>query len=251
VELPSATDIAKAIRADIRAELSLTASAGVAPNKFLAKIASDWRKPDGLFVIRPQDVEAFLEPLPVTRLPGVGRVNAGRLEKMGVTTVGELRGLEQGLLEARFGRFGGRLYALARGLDDHTVQPDRPTQSVSAEDTLAQDLRLSELEPTIRRMAEKAWSAAVKVGAAGRTVVLKLKTSDFRILTRSHTPAVPPQSLAELAEIALQLRERVRDDPRVRYRLVGVGLANFAVAASADVADPRQAVLFGEGSERP
>src|SRR5580693_640793 len=115
--LPTATRVARAIREQIREELHLTASAGVAPNKFLAKIASDWRKPDGLFVIQPDEVDAFLPPLPVSRLPGVGRVTEERLEKLGVRTVGDLCALERSQLEAGFGRHGQRLYELARGID--------------------------------------------------------------------------------------------------------------------------------------
>src|SRR5437773_6536448 len=112
--LPTATQVARAIREQIRAELNLTASAGVAPNKFLAKIASDWRKPDGLFVIQPGDVETFLAPLPVGRLPGVGKVTGEKLEQLGIKTVNNLRGLDLATLEGRFGRYGLRMYELAR-----------------------------------------------------------------------------------------------------------------------------------------
>ncbi len=225
--LPTATRVAKAIRDRIREELHLTASAGVAPNKFLAKIASDWRKPDGQFVIQPQEVDAFLLPLPVGRLPGVGKVMGEKLEGMGVETVAHLREIEQALLEQRFGRYGLRLYQLARGIDDGEVSPERLTMSVSAEDTFAEDVLLGELEPMIRRLAEKTWAAAGKQERIGRTVVLKLKTSDFRILTRSHTPPVPPASCEELTRIALSLVGRVGQGTEVRYRLVGVGLSNF------------------------
>src|SRR5450755_1068567 len=119
--LPTATKVAIAIRQQIREELSLTASAGVAPNKFLAKIASDWRKPDGQFVIRPHEVEAFLARLPVGRIPGVGKVMEGKLAELRVTTVGELGELETVELERRFGRYGRRLYELARGIDERPV----------------------------------------------------------------------------------------------------------------------------------
>ena len=236
--LLTATRVARAIRAQIREELNLTASAGVAPNKFLAKIASDWRKPDGLFVIQPDEVDSFLPPLPVGRLPGVGKVTEARLEKLGIRTVGDLRGLELPALEGPFGRHGLRLYELARGIDNSPVLPDRPTQSVSAEDTFQHDVPLSETEPLIRRLAEKTWIASRKETRIARTVVLKLKTSDFKILTRSHTPSTPPASCEELTGIALSLRERVDLDPHQRYRLVGVGLSNFR--------DPEQASLQPE-----
>src|SRR5215467_11229673 len=115
--LPTATQVARTIREQIRAELHLTASAGVASNKFLAKIASDWRKPDGLFVIQPEEVDSFLLPLPVSRLPGVGKVMEEKLKALEVQTVGDLRKMELATLEGRFGRYGGRLYDLARGID--------------------------------------------------------------------------------------------------------------------------------------
>jgi DNA polymerase-4 len=225
--LATATAVARDIRAQIRDELKLTASAGVAPNKFLAKIASDVRKPDGLFVIRPAAVADFLRPLPVGRIPGVGKVMDGKLEKLGIRTVGELREWEAPALEKHFGKYGRRLFELARGVDESPVQPNLPTQSISAEDTFANDVTLVEMEPKIRSLSEKVWAALQKERRVPRTVVLKLKTRDFRILTRSFTPPSPPASCAELTDIALELRERVRRDPESLYRLVGVGLGNF------------------------
>jgi len=228
--LATATLVARTIRDQIRKELNLTASAGVAPNKFLAKLASDWRKPDGLFVIQPEAVDAFLLPLSVGRLPGVGKVNEEKLAKLGIRMVGELRGLELSLLQHEFGRYGLRLYELARGIDESEVVPDRPTQSVSVEDTFEKDVLLRETEPMIRRLAEKLWSVSRLESRTARTVVLKLKTSEFRVLTRSHTSDCPPSSCEELTEISLKLRERVKLDPQQRYRLVGVGLSNFREA---------------------
>ena len=226
--LASATAVASAIRAAIREETQLTASAGIAPNKFLAKIASDWRKPDGQFVVKPAQVEAFLAPLPVSKLPGVGKVMEANLARLGIVTVAQLRLAGAAELSRRFGRWGQRLHELSLGFDEHPVVSERPTLQVSAEDTFARDLRLSELEDAIRALAAKAWAAALKEeDRIGRTVVLKLKTSDFRILTRSLTPPQPPASEAELAEIALALRERVDQPSRTRYRLVGVGLDHF------------------------
>jgi len=224
---PSATATAKAIRASIREELSLTASAGVAPNKFLAKIASDWRKPDGLFVIRPDDVEAFLTPLPVSRIHGVGKVMDGKLAALGIRTCGELAKFAVADLEQRFGRYGRRLSELAHGIDRGEVKPDRPTMSISAEDTFEHDVPLDAIEARIRELAAKVWSATRKTERIGRTVVLKLKTREFRILTRSHTPPAPPKSERELADIAASLRGHVDLPPTTLYRLVGVGLGNF------------------------
>ena len=242
-QLATATEVAMAIRDAIRDELRLTASAGIASNKFLAKIASDWRKPDGQFVIRPKDVDAFLEPLPVARIPGVGKVMNAKLETLGVVTVGQLRGLDAETLEARFGRYGRRLYELARGIDQSPVNPDQPVLSVSAEDTFEHDVPLSETEPMIRRLAEKTWAAARKTPRIARTVVLKLKTSDFRILTRSFTPPLPPASCETLTEIALALRDKVLIGDTTRYRLVGVGLSNFSEPTRASA----QTELFAMG----
>ena len=225
--LPTATLVARTIRDQIRQELNLTASAGVAPNKFLAKLASDWRKPNGLFVIQPEEVDAFLQPLPVGRLPGVGKVTEEKLAKLGIKTVSELRHWDLSALQQQFGRYGVRLYELTRGIDENPVVPDRPARSISVEDTFEHDVPLSETEPMIRRLAEKLWSASRKESRTARTVVLKLKTSEFRILTRSHTPSAPPSSCEELTEIAVKLRERVDLGPQQRYRLVGIGLSNF------------------------
>ncbi len=226
--LPSATEVANVIRQDIQRETELTASAGVAPNKFLAKIASDWRKPNGLFVIRPHEVMAFLNPLSVARLPGVGKVMEDKLKALGVTTIGELGGIAPKDLERQFGRYGLRLHNLSQGIDHGEVTPDRPTQSISAEDTFEQDLPLTELEPMVRRLAGKVWVAAAQESERiGRTVVLKLKTANFRIHTRSHTPSLPPSSLEELVTLAVALIARVDFPAGTRYRLVGVGLGNF------------------------
>ena len=233
--LPTATQVARTIREQIRSELSLTASAGVAPNKVLAKIASDWKKPDGLFVIQPEEIDSFLLPLPVSRLPGVGKVTEEKLTRLDVQTVADLRGMDLPTLEGRFGRYGVRLYELARGIDKSEVVPDRPTQSISAEDTFEQDVLLTEMEAMIRKLAEHTWAASRKESRIARTVVLKLKTSEFKILTRSHTPGSPPSSCEELTSIALSLRDRVGLNPGQRFRLVGVGLSNFSDAEDASV----------------
>ncbi len=226
-DLASATAVAQSIRASIREELSLTASAGVAGNKFLAKIASDWRKPDGLFVIRPERAQDFLTPLPVGRLPGVGKVMEARLAELDITSVGDLRALGSAALEARFGRWGRRLFELSCGIDEHAVESERPTQSISSEDTFAADLPLSALAAPIAELAARTWQAAAREPRVARTVVLKLKTREFRILTRSLTPPQPPGSAEELVRIAQALCERVELPETTRYRLVGVGLSGF------------------------
>jgi len=225
--LTTATLVARTIREQIRQELNLTASAGVAPNKFLAKLASDWRKPDGLFVIQPEEVDGFLLSLPVGRVPGVGKVTEEKLQKLEIKTVGDLQRLELSKLEQQFGRFGRRLHELAQGIDNNEVVPDRPTKSISAEDTFEHDVPIAETEPMIRRLAERVWKSSRNETRIARTVVLKLKTSEFKILTRSHTPSAPPSSCDELTDIALGLREKVGLGSKQRFRLVGIGLTNF------------------------
>ena len=239
--LSSATAVAQSIRDSIREELKLTASAGIAPNKYLAKIASDWRKPDGYFVIRPEQVLEFLTPLPVARLPGVGKVMAGRLQALGVETVGALRDLGGPALEARFGRWGRRLHELSCGIDEHPVESERPTQSISSEDTFARDLPLAALSEPIAELAMRTWTSAAREPRVARTVVLKLKTADFRTLTRSLTPNQPPESAEQLVEIARALCGRVDLPEHTLYRLVGVGLAGFCDPEQM----PAQRGLFG------
>jgi DNA polymerase-4 len=230
MQLPTATRVAKRIREQIREELNLTASAGVAPNKFLAKIASDWKKPNGLFVIQPHEVQSFLLPLPVNRIPGVGQVTESRLKALGIETVGDLYALELSILEDRFGRYGLRLYQLARGIDHNPVEPNRISKSISAEDTFSEDIPLADTEPQIRSLAEKVWKSSHGNARAAKTVVLKLKTKEFRNITRSLTPPAPPSTSDELANIALSLRERVEMGSKQLFRLVGVGLSNFQTA---------------------
>ena len=229
--LASATAVAQAIRAAIREETQLTASAGVAPNKFLAKIASDFRKPDGLFVVKPHEVMDFLTPLPVERLPGVGKVMQRKLAELEIAVVAELRAFDAAELEHRFGRYGARLHQLSLGIDERPVTPHQPTLQISSEDTFEHDLALDELAPHIERLAGKTWAAHQREEnerrRIARSVVLKLKTADFRILTRTVTPTERPASARELAEIACALRARVPLPPRTRYRLVGVGLSGF------------------------
>src|SRR5262249_10083456 len=157
----------------------------------------------------------------------VGRVTEEKLRRLGIRTVAELQNLDLTKLQNEFGRYGRRLYELARGIDDSSVVSERPTKSISAENTFEQDIPLSQTEQEIRRLAQRVWSASRKESRVARTVVLKLRTSQFNILTRSHTPPFPPSSCEELTEIALSLRERVDLSEQQLYRLVGVGLSNF------------------------
>jgi DNA polymerase-4 len=165
--------------------------------------------------------------MPVGRPPGVGKVTEERLTKLGAQIMRDLRALDSAVLEQHFGRYSQRLDEFSLGVDTKPVVPDRPTQSISVEDTFAHDVSLTETESMIRGLAEKLWSASRKDPRTARTVVLKLKTSEFKILTRGHTPGSPPSSCEELTDIALKLRERVDLGRHQRYRFVGVSLSNF------------------------
>lgn len=225
--LPTATLVAKSIRQQIWEELKLTASAGVAPNKFLAKIASDWRKPNGLFVIQPHEAQQFLLTLPVGRIPGVGKVTESRMKQVGVEKVGDLYAMDIATLEQHFGRYGTRLYELSRGIDHNPVISNRIRKQVSAEDTFPEDILLEECEVYIRRLAEKVWRASESNARRAKTVVLKLKTKEFQSFTRSATQTGCITSCDDLTELALGLRQRIELGPHQLYRLVGVGLSNF------------------------
>jgi DNA polymerase-4 len=225
--IPTATLVAKTIRQQIWDELQLTASAGVAPNKFLAKIASNWRKPNGQFVIQPHEVQAFLLMLPVGRIPGVGKVTEARMAKAGIKLVGDIYAMELADLEQEFGSYAQRLYELARGIDHNPVVSNRVRKQISAEDTFPDDIPLAECEAHIRRLAEKVWNASKENAREAKTVVLKLKTKEFQSLTRCLTSRGPIPNFEVFLNTTLALRERVNLSPEQLYRLVGIGLSNF------------------------
>lgn len=227
LSIPTATAIARQIREEIRTEIGLTASAGVAPNKFLAKIASDWRKPDGLFVIQPHEVEGFLNALPVNKLPGVGKATATSLERLNIASVADLRTKPLEELTIRFGKFGRRLHELSRGIDDNPVRAHRPRKSLSVETTFDDDKVLADVEPLLESLIDGLWQQIDITQRRPHTVVLKLKTREFRLLTRSNTPELPPSSTTDLKSIAIELIKKIDLPKNTRYRLVGVGLSNF------------------------
>jgi DNA polymerase-4 len=247
--LDTATAVAQAIRREIREATGLTASAGAAPNKFLAKIASDWKKPDGLFVIKPRHVEAFLRPLPVGRLPGVGPATEARLRKLAVETVGDLLRFDRQDLAHRLGRFGESLWQLARGIDDRPVVPNRPTKSISSETTFVIDREWHDLDGALVEQARDAWNAVGKRRAWPRSVVVKLRTADFRTRTRTLTVAAPITD----EDLAIALARRLlirfeRPEPTLasgRVRLIGVGFAGFSLEEAA------QPALFGDQEDSP
>ena len=227
VHSPSATWIAQDLKSAIYAETALTASAGVSINKFLAKIASEEKKPDGLFVVRPRDVQRFLKELPLGKVPGIGRVTRQQFSELGVHTCGDLQRLSPDELTARFGKRGDYFYRLARGEDDRPVEPHRERKSISIEDTFAEDHDDEDwLLDKLRELTAGLEKRCLAGGVKGRTVTLKMRLADFRIVTRSVTG---PEYLGDAAAI-LPLATRLYRDSGLaghKLRLLGVGLSHL------------------------
>lgn len=224
---PSATRVAEEIRRRIAATTDLTASAGVAPNKFLAKVASDMRKPDGLFVVRPQDVEGFVRELPVRKVPGIGRVTEKNCKAQGIHVCGDfLRFTEEELID-RFGRSGRWFFHLARGIDHRPVSSDGVRKSQSVEDTFATDLTTrDQVRAELARLADVLERRLSRSDTRGRTVVLKVKYSDFTIVTRSRTLELPVQTRDALLHEGLDLLDTTEVGTRP-IRLLGIGVSNL------------------------
>ena len=225
--LGSARAIAEDIRRRIRQETQLTASAGVSYCKFIAKLASDYRKPDGLTVIRPEQGAEFVASLPVARFHGVGPVTAKKMEALGIFTGADLNRLTLPELEARFGSSGNWFYRICRGIDDREVKPDRPYKSVSAERTFDEDLAdPTRLAAELDRIAGYAWARVERAEVIGRTVILKVKFGDFTLITRSKSfgEAVPDREAFALA--GQQLLANLIPVPK-GIRLLGLGLHNL------------------------
>jgi DNA polymerase-4 len=221
---PLATEVAKYLKARIREETRLTASAGVAPNKFLAKIASGWEKPDGLTVVSPKRVEWFLQQLPVEALWGVGPVTAKKLRAIGVARLVDVRSADEARLRRTVGKLAGWLQRLAQGDDPREVKPDRPWKSVSCEDTYPEDLtELREMRVEVARLAKRAAASLERKRLTARTVTLKVRYANFQTVTRSHTEEPPTCDAERIAERALLLLSRT-DAGRRSVRLLGVGV---------------------------
>ena len=240
----SATEIAERIRAEIRARTGLTASAGVSYNKFLAKLASDQRKPDGLFVITPRMGPGFVEELPVGRFHGIGPKTAARMEGMGIRTGRDLRAQSLEFLQAHFGKAGAYYHAISRAEDDRPVRADRIRKSVGAETTFARDLHEeAELAAALRPLAAKVWEHCARHGTRGRTVTLKAKFSDFRQVTRSQSFARVVPELAALEDSALGLLRGLLP-PERGIRLLGVTLSGLEGAETEAGDRPVQMALL-------
>jgi DNA polymerase-4 len=226
--LGTARAIAEDIRRRIREETGLTASAGVSYCKFIAKLASDYRKPDGLTVITPERGPDFVASLPVARFHGVGPVTARKMESLGILTGADLREWSLPALEAQFGSSGAWYHRICRGIDEREVKPDRPYKSVSAERTFDQDLiEPGRLGGELERIAGYAWDRVVRAGVSGRTVTLKVKFGDFTTITRSKSFSAPVPDLAAFAAAGQVLLAALHPLPK-GIRLLGLGLHNLS-----------------------
>ena len=240
--LPLGVEVARRIKQSIRDTMNLTASAGVAPNKFLAKIASGWKKPDGLTVIAPERVETFLQKLPVDALWGVGPVTAGKLRAAGIARLVDVRSADVDVLRRAVGSYAETLRRLSFGEDDRTVEPNRERKSIGCEETYARDL--SEIEPIRREVEVLARHAAeilVRMELFARTVVLKLRYATFQTITRSETREPATRSGDEIAARALVLLEKTAAG-RQPVRLLGVSLHGL---------QPREAVADAAARREP
>ena len=227
---PLAMEVAKRIKKTIRDELHLTSSAGVAPNKFLAKVASGWQKPDGLTVIAPERVESFLQKLPVEALWGVGPVTAKKLRAIGIERLVDVRTADPALLASTVGSLAEWLTQLSHGVDDRPVEPHRETKSVSSETTFAQDLTdWREINQQIQLLAEDVAQQLQRKGLRARTVTIKVRYKGFTTVTRSHTAEYFTDSRPEIVNRAQMLLERTEAAERP-VRLLGVGAHALKVA---------------------
>ncbi|MER9926715.1 DNA polymerase IV [Mesorhizobium sp. M0048] len=225
--MATATEIAEAIRATIKAETGLTASAGVSYNKFLAKMASDQGKPDGLFVITPKMGPSFVEVLPVKKFHGIGPATNARMERLGIRTGADLRAQTLPFLQEHFGKAGPYYYWIARGIDERPVHPDRVRKSVGAEDTFARDLfTIAEAREGLRPLIEKVWRYCEHNEISGRTVTLKVKYADFRQITRRRTSQQIIRNQSELQTMAFGLLDPVFPVEK-GIRLLGVTISSL------------------------
>jgi len=224
-QIASATQIAQEIKQKISDTLGLTASAGVSFNKFLAKIASDYKKPNGLFVVKPEDAEQFVETLTIEQFYGVGKVTAERMHQLGINTGSDLKQWSEQGLVSNFGKAGHMYYLNARAIDDRLVQEQRIRKSVSSETTFEKDIdKYEDLLPELDKLTVEVIEYIGKNNFKGRTVSLKIKYADFKVITRSRTFQVPVSEYETLYKAGLELLGLVDLSPRVR--LIGIGIRN-------------------------
>ncbi|MES2520279.1 MAG: DNA polymerase IV [Bacteroidota bacterium] len=228
--ISSATEIAKEIKAKIKERTQLTASAGISYNKFLAKLASDYNKPDGLFVIKPNEGEKFVEELDVYRFHGIGKVTAEKMNKMKIFTGLDLRQKDEAFLRKHFGKAGGYYYDIARAVDNRPVNPDRIRKSVGSENTFNTDLETKiELEAGLAPLIDDVWRYCDRTHVYGRTVSLKVKYLDFQQITRSKTTLSAIMDKSFFEKISFDLLDQIQPVPK-GVRLLGISLSNLEFA---------------------
>lgn len=226
-DISSATFIAQSIKNDIRNELNLVASAGVSFNKFLAKLASDQDKPDGLFVIQSKEAQAYLDKLPVDRFFGVGKVTAEKLKDIGVTTGKDLRALNAEFMHSQFGKLGSFLFNVARGIDHREVKPERVRKSIAVENTFDADIEdMASLNMASNTILNRLWERYEKHGIQAKTLSVKVKFNDFKIMTRSHTISEGIHTKEEMVSHAKKLFMQIWPLQRP-VRLMGYQFSNF------------------------
>lgn len=236
-------DAARTIKDRIRQDVGLSCSIGLAPNRFLAKIASDLEKPDGLTLIGPEQVIDFVDRLPAAKVPGVGPKTLEKLTEIGVRFLGEVRRLPAPMLTRIFGSYGARLLELAQGVDPTPVSPDTPAKSISSECTLEQDTRdVGLLSRCLLEQADEVAAGLRREAVKARTVVLKIKHADFTLATRRVTVSPPVQSSKEIFRHAVRLLDAYR--PTQPVRLVGLGASGFVPTNA-----PRQLEVFAAVNE--
>lgn len=238
--IPAATQIAREIRARILVETQLTASAGISINKFLAKVATDLNKPDGMTLIPPERAEAFLEQLPIEKFFGIGAKTAEKMKRLGIFTGGDLKSRDEIELARRFGKAGRHYYRIVRGLDKRPVKPDRLRKSVGAENTFLEDLTteaemLDKLAPIVQKVCQR----MANVDLAGRTITLKIKYHDFQITTRSRSLSHHAHRYEEIFPVIADLLYQPEFPPKP-VRLLGASVSNLN---NEDLAGPQQLTL--------
>lgn len=222
--IPSATEVAIQIRHDIFQVTGLTASAGVAPNKFLAKIASDWHKPNGICVIKPSQVQNFIQHLALKKIPGVGKVTQEKLKALQLETLGDLQQMNEAILIQHFGKYGQQLYLYAQGIDERPVQTERERRQISKETTFDDDLILTECHNYWPKLIDQVWASLEKKKLSARGVSAKLKLKNFQVLQHSKSFKQPLENKQQLEDVLQQLLIEMRISKHAQFRLIGIGV---------------------------
>ena len=237
--IPSATEVAIQIRHDIFQVTGLTASAGVAPNKFLAKIASDWHKPNGICVIKPSQVQNFIQHLALKKIPGVGKVTQEKLKALQLETLGDLQQMDEAILIQHFGKYGQQLYLYAQGIDERPVQTERERRQISKETTFDDDLILTECHNYWPKLIDQVWASLEKKKLSARGVSAKLKLKNFQVLQHSKSFKQPLENKQQLEDVLQQLLIEMRISKHAQFRLIGVGVYQLS-----EQQDPPQLSLW-------